>query len=220
MAEKDKKKEESEAQEKPKPVIKKEAVDAVLKKAQAKAGEGSISASKTLFKRLAATLVHGGQEQEAQRILNYAGDFFKQSNYWDASNDMYELAGNQKGIAELWDYVASRKGEIKVGNREYQITEADTKQAYQLAGDAYTQLGDQKKAQDRYARAGEKIGDLEKFAEAASVVMLLSGLFFLSNNLTGNVILSTPGNVSNILGIALLVFGLLIGFFSIKSRKR
>jgi hypothetical protein len=64
-----------------------------------------------------------------------------------------------------------------------------------------------------------KESELEgKFAATASIVGILAGLFFLSSNLTGNVIANISQSSSNVLGAVLLVVGLVAGFFWVKKK--
>jgi hypothetical protein len=53
-----------------------------------------------------------------------------------------------------------------------------------------------------------------------SSIAFLSGIFFLSNNLTGNAIADFSTKTTSFLGAGLLIVGLVAGFFWIKSRKK
>ena len=66
----------------------------------------------------------------------------------------------------------------------------------------------------------KKLGGLEKTTVVASIIGLIGGLFFLSSNLTGNVISNLNQTSSNWMGVILLVIGLIAGFFWLKSRKK
>ncbi len=68
------------------------------------------------------------------------------------------------------------------------------------------------------ATRGEWHGLEGKTAVAAAIVGVLGGIFFLSPNLTGNVIGNITNSTSNILGAVLLVIGLIGGFFWIKNK--
>lgn len=59
---------------------------------------------------------------------------------------------------------------------------------------------------------------LEKITATTSLLGVFSGIFFLSNKLTGNVILMSSGN-SSYIGLGLLLVGLVAGFFWIKGKK-
>ena len=52
---------------------------------------------------------------------------------------------------------------------------------------------------------------LEKSVATASIISLLASLFFVSNNITGNIIFSANSTTSNFLGIGLFILGL-VGF--------
>ena len=51
-----------------------------------------------------------------------------------------------------------------------------------------------------------------------AMIGLISGLFFLSSNITGNAIGSQA--ISNWIGAVLLVVGLVAGFFWMRTRKK
>lgn len=52
-----------------------------------------------------------------------------------------------------------------------------------------------------------------------SIIGILGGIFFLSNNITGNVIGNMTNSTSNIIGVTFLLVGLVAGFFWLKSRN-
>ena len=62
----------------------------------------------------------------------------------------------------------------------------------------------------------------KKLEDLLSVMIGIGGLgigiFFLSNNITGNVIGNMTNSTSNIIGVGLLVIGLVAGFFWVKRR--
>lgn len=65
-----------------------------------------------------------------------------------------------------------------------------------------------------------KEGKLEKVASTMAIIGIGGSLFFLSPNITGNVIGNLVNTTSNIVGVSLLVVGLVAGFFWLKSKKR
>lgn len=65
-----------------------------------------------------------------------------------------------------------------------------------------------------------KPNNLEKMAEAAVFVMFFAGLFFLSSNVTGNVIANLNKITMNILGIILFALGIVGLFFYSRRRKQ
>lgn len=82
------------------------------------------------------------------------------------------------------------------------------------------ELGDEIEEAD--ARLHQLLGlephDKRKTAHAAvSAVFLVLGLFFLSPNITGNVIGNQTG--PNIIGVVLIILGLIIGFFSVRKKS-
>lgn len=54
----------------------------------------------------------------------------------------------------------------------------------------------------------------------ALILSLTLGLFFLSSNLTGNVIANLSNKTTSFLGVSLLIIGLVAGFFWMKARKK
>jgi len=78
------------------------------------------------------------------------------------------------------------------------------------------------------ANALEKIAkefriDMKKHRKVISVISIsgiLSGLFFLSPNVTGNAIADMTTKTTSFLGAGLLIVGLVAGFFWLKGRKK
>jgi len=52
-----------------------------------------------------------------------------------------------------------------------------------------------------------------------TIVALIGGLFFLSDNITGNVVTNLDTDTSNLVGVSLFVIGLIGAFFYFKSKK-
>jgi len=59
-----------------------------------------------------------------------------------------------------------------------------------------------------------------KASGITTIVGIIGGLFFLSSNFTGNVIGNMTNSTSNIFGAALLIVGLVGGFYWVNNRKR
>jgi len=59
-----------------------------------------------------------------------------------------------------------------------------------------------------------------RLTPAVATLGLLSGIFFLSNNITGNAIANMTTKTTSFLGAGLLIVGLVAGFFWLKSRKK
>ncbi|MDO8528426.1 MAG: hypothetical protein Q7S06_00870 [Nanoarchaeota archaeon] len=78
------------------------------------------------------------------------------------------------------------------------------------------QLRDQIERNKSKQRGDSQSGGLEK---TVSIILFLSGIFFLSNNMTGNAIINLSNKTSSFLGVGLLVTGLIIGLFWIKHKK-
>ena len=66
----------------------------------------------------------------------------------------------------------------------------------------------------------ERRASLEKIATTTSIIGIVSGLFFLSPNITGNVVGNMTNSTSNILGLCLLFVGLIGGFFWFNKSKK
>lgn len=69
-------------------------------------------------------------------------------------------------------------------------------------------------------RKGKRKNSLEKYIPITSIVGVICGLFFLSSNVTGNVIGNMTNSTSNWIGGILFIIGLIGSFFWFKSRKR
>ncbi len=72
----------------------------------------------------------------------------------------------------------------------------------------------------KYAKGSWRIGRGKLEALVMAVVGLVSGIFFLSPNITGNAIANLSDNTSSWIGAALIFVGLVAGFFWIKNRKK
>ncbi len=53
-----------------------------------------------------------------------------------------------------------------------------------------------------------------------SVVGLISGIFFISSNITGNVISNLSIKINSFIGMGLLIIGLIAGFFWMKNKNK
>ncbi|MDP3026730.1 MAG: hypothetical protein Q8N63_03405 [Nanoarchaeota archaeon] len=69
-----------------------------------------------------------------------------------------------------------------------------------------------------YILRGKKDNNLET-AAITSIIGIVGGIFFLSPNLTGNVIGNITNPTSNIIGVTLLIVGLIGSFFWFRSRR-
>tara|TARA_Y100000034_G_scaffold125805_1_gene176075 strand:+ start:112 stop:642 length:531 start_codon:yes stop_codon:yes gene_type:complete len=58
---------------------------------------------------------------------------------------------------------------------------------------------------------------LEKATATTAILGIVAAIFFLSPNLTGNVIGTTTGTTSNLIGVGCLVIGLIAGYFYFKK---
>jgi len=65
----------------------------------------------------------------------------------------------------------------------------------------------------------ETSSGLEGAAATAAIIGIVAGLFFLSNNITGNVIGNMTNSTSNIIGAVFVLVALVGGFFWFRNRK-
>jgi len=81
-----------------------------------------------------------------------------------------------------------------------------------------------KDAEEVYKFEKDKLGmhknKESKLVTITSIIGLVGGIFFLSPNLTGNVIGNLTQPSSDVIGTVLLVIGLIGGFFWFRSRRR
>ena len=103
--------------------------------------------------------------------------------------------------------------------------------AYQTLGEIYEREGQPIKASNMYRYAGENIRGQRLFEETMSkrgygrdryrgkvsavitIAGILAGLFFLSPNITGDVVANMTNSTSSFLGVGLLIIGLIAGLF-------
>lgn len=58
-----------------------------------------------------------------------------------------------------------------------------------------------------------------RLSSIITIAGFVGGIFFLSNNITGNVVGNMTNSTSNFLGAGLLIIGLVAGFFWVKQKK-
>ena len=90
----------------------------------------------------------------------------------------------------------------------------EASRAYRAAGD---QVNATRVMQDYLGRRGYT---KERLTGTAAVLGLLGGLFFLSFNLTGNIIADSSIKTTSFIGIGLLVIGLIAGAFWLNNRRK
>jgi len=118
---------------------------------------------------------------------------------------LYNDASGSYGVAwEAYDLACANGGSEAIGDKANYARE----QRYHV-----DQLADEIRSK------GEK--DLtSKLTPVIATLGLLSGIFFLSNNITGNAIADFSTKTSSFLGAGLLVIGLVAGFFWIKKKNK
>lgn len=60
---------------------------------------------------------------------------------------------------------------------------------------------------------------LNRFGEIMGFFALISGVFFLSSNITGNTVSNLSNTTLSLIGVGLLFVGLVVGFFLARKRK-
>jgi hypothetical protein len=162
----------------------------------------------------------------------------RDKNYNEFSKKSYELEEIGKKRAEPDWYIRAAKyrtgaGEIKEAIRDYKEAASllkEMSETYSKAGIpvASTQL--KRDAEDciRNAKRLSKLTLTGKLLRgkwhglegtmAASIIGLLGGLFFLSSNLTGNVIGNMTNSTSNWIGGVLFLVGIIGAFIYFKNK--
>jgi hypothetical protein len=153
---------------------------------------------------------------EAEKYRQLAGESAKENDnigkvfYSGKAGEEFEKAGNYKRAAQEYGHAL-------------QILESLGKPFPQY-GEISKKYGDAQK--NRLLKIGKYIqrredrtqGGLEAAAVTASVISILGGIFFLSSNVTGNVIGNFSQNSGNIIGAILLTVGVVAGFFWVKKK--
>jgi tetratricopeptide (TPR) repeat protein len=214
-------------------------LDEQIKKATLYIQEGKVSEGVDIFERIAEKLYSEGKKKEAATMYFIAGQALQEHRRWDESAALYEKAGAQHKVPEVFLMAAQNsKGEEQ---REYYKAAG---RAYVMFGaSAYSQIGDEQvvsklvEAVDGDKNAGnrgrKKPGKLELEIEegekghagkaiAASFFMLAGFIFALilfSVNFTGFAVFDVSKDSSNFMGAFSFVIGLIGMFFYIKNRK-
>ncbi len=167
-------------------------------------------------------------EKEINSLKDKAREIEKESKYtpylsgsWGSS-----VPGEGMGFGDARGYENAAKLRLKVGDIGKAIK--DYKKAASLYTD-YMIKGNgnnteyQEKALERCERNIERLkkvlrGKWHGLERIASIIVLITGLFFLSSNLTGNVIGNMTNSTSNWIGGVLFILGLVGALFYFKNK--
>lgn len=151
------------------------------------------------------------------------------------------MGKNYKVIAKKYEEKAHYIDRCSVKSRKDEITFGQVSKMYKLAGDAWDLAGDLKKAKECYNNAkinaynkneekilSHKIAKLslktkktgiEKYLSFSAIICFIGAVFFLSFNLTGNVVGELTYEGSNLVSLSLFFLGLVFAFFYFKNKK-
>ena len=158
--------------------------------------------------------------------LSESGGSWPTKSFYEDAAEIREKLGDSNQVAKDLVLAAKRETTGEFTN-------------YIRAGEIYENTGDIKKAKQcykqalkvsftgrNYDEAERKIRDLDhrtsrsdlssRVSSIIAIVGIISGVFFLSPNVTGNVVGNMTNSTSNVLGTFLLFVGLIAGFFSLK----
>ncbi|MBU4070418.1 MAG: tetratricopeptide repeat protein [Nanoarchaeota archaeon] len=140
---------------------------------------------------------------------------------------VYRKVGDKKGLRKVGDS-CFEKGEFEYATHAYEkLIEMGVapEEIINKAADAYEKQGlgnsaikTRAKAERIKRRKLKRISLENKVTASIALAGVVSGLIFLSPNLTGNVIGNLSNSSSNIIGGVLFLIGLVGAFFSIRGR--
>ena len=164
-----------------------------------------------------------------------------------ASEDKFNVASHNEQEGRV--YSELYKGAIKEKNTQTAEGFLSSSRAYHIkAAELYEEAGMGKAAEANYRLASKMTGELdklkkineeplaervhsnairlrsnrlEKTAAATSIIGIVSGIFFLSPNITGNIVGNLNQTSTNLIGAILLILGIIAGLFWFnKSQKK
>ncbi|MDO8517496.1 MAG: hypothetical protein Q7S33_05220 [Nanoarchaeota archaeon] len=140
-------------------------------------------------------------------------------------DDRYDYGNFGRGvITTMIDYEDARGNYYDAKERLDKLYEQGQKEAIKLDkqyNTLFTKLG--KDAKEVYDFERKKLGMHQKsdntgLVGITSILGIVAGIFFLSANITGNVISDLTQTSSNVLGAALFIAGIAVAFFYFKTR--
>jgi tetratricopeptide (TPR) repeat protein len=163
----------------------------------------------------------GKMWEKAGKLDNAASNYYRRESEMpvDTVARMWERHGKFVLAAHAYNGIgyAGKAGEMfeKAGKPEEAI------EAYKKMGDEYYMKRAEELEAGLNGRIAQNKKDLtSKLTPVIATLGLLSGLFFLSSNITGNTIADVSIKTSSFLGSGLLIVGLVVGFFWIKKRNQ
>jgi len=178
----------------------------------------------------------GAAEEKEKKALKFSELYLNSTPYrgWDRREVGAEAIGNAEEATENYKTIAEelkQAGNYALSRRFYDKAIHAIGGAVKVNGEFHHEidkLKDEKAALNTYRKGRiegylHKKGKQNKNLESAavtSIIGIIGGIFFLSPNLTGNVIGNMTNSTSNIIGAVLLVIGLIGSFFWFRSRRR
>ncbi|MEK6935649.1 MAG: DUF308 domain-containing protein [Nanoarchaeota archaeon] len=155
-------------------------------------------------------------EKEIVFLKNKAYSFEKDADYVSAAKlrvstgEIRKAISNYREAARLYNSCAE----------DYSAEHYSDSEVLSKFGPMYKQRADRcQKNADRLRKVVKgKWHGLENTTMTASIVGLIGGIFFLSPNLTGNVIGNMTNSTSNIIGAILFAVGIAGAFFYFRKR--
>jgi hypothetical protein len=115
-----------------------------------------------------------------------------------------------------------RAENIKVADGVYSLLDKTTKYLVNVRGGYIHLSAEEKKALEEVHKLASELKPKsnKKILGLSSVAGFLTGSFLLSPNITGNAISGLTSKNSSILGAVLIIFGIIAGFFWLKSKNK
>ncbi len=173
--------------------------------------------------------------------LDRAGEFFEKAKYKKGLSevgDWYLKKGNTNVASEYYQKAGDRKGLSKAGEMDLQegfpnfagerYEEAKDKKGLLKVGDAFNEGGYSAQASEAYKKAGlnkeeieKRMGKKNKLEKAVLGFSALAGfvfsIFFLSSNMTGNVVGSLDSSSYSVVGLVIFIASILMATLALKK---
>lgn len=187
--------------------------------------------AETEAKGLRKDKIHAREEGRKEFYENTLKRIF--SLYHEAVNDSISAAevlqkegkygASEKAYAHA-EAISKHFEKYDMTDREWQYLNLDINDWANERGRNEMEKNRRKVRDERLLKVGKYLGKREsrglegKTAAATAIIGLIGGLFFLSSNLTGNVIGSLNQTSSNVLGAVFFLVGIVGAFFYFKRR--
>jgi len=175
---------------------------------------------------------YDGFEDERLHQIHYLERILKKKHSLSdlTRNSVYELLDSLYANEAKSLRVKYLKSRFSVGRIDSldSINLNDASYYIHKRGKLAEERGDVDKAETFYSKAGrlnEKARNKgsvfeSKLSSIIAIVGIVSGVFFLSPNLTGNVVGNLNESSSNLLGVGLLILGIIAGLFYLKKSEK